>query len=107
MFQFVRETTKESKRECSKKTTKKTMKKVKESATPALWDKDGGENKKSSICILIDWLTTEGNLSDYYGGTDKNGYTNSNRKETYHNLICNMIKQENGMYCVFHHTPYI
>jgi guanylate kinase len=46
--------------------------------TPAIWDKDGTDGKKSSIRILIDWLTTEGNLSDYFGGLDKHGKTNAN-----------------------------
>jgi hypothetical protein len=59
--------------------------------TPAIWDKDGTDGKKSSICILIDWLTTEGNLSDYFGGLDKHDKTNANQKETYHYLISNMI----------------
>jgi hypothetical protein len=72
------------------------MKKGKEHTTPAIWDKDGTEDKKSSIRILIDWLTTEGNLSDYHGGVDKHGNTNANRKETYHNLLAKKIREENG-----------
>jgi hypothetical protein len=39
------------------------------------WDKDRTEHKKSSIDILIDWLTTEENASKYFGGIDKNGKT--------------------------------
>jgi hypothetical protein len=84
-----------------KKPVEVAKKKDKNSGTPALWDKDGTENNKSSIRILIDWLTTEGNLSDYYGGGDKNGYTNSNRKETYHNYLSNKIKAENGAYYMY------
>jgi hypothetical protein len=39
----------------------------------------------------------ESNLSDYFGGLDKHGRTNANRKETYHNLLSKMIQQqENG-----------
>jgi hypothetical protein len=74
----------------------KKNKTVNESVTPAIWDKDGADGKRSSIRILIDWLTTEGNLSDYFGGVDKNGFTNANRKETYHNLLATTIKNENG-----------
>jgi hypothetical protein len=80
----------------SKKNRKNTKKQTVEHVTPAIWDKDGDENKKSSIRILIDWLTTEGNLSDYFGGVDKNGLTNGNRKETYHNLLATKIRNENG-----------
>lgn len=45
---------------------------------------------------MIDWLITEGNLSDYHGGVDKYGNTNANRKETYHNLLAKKIREENG-----------
>ena len=48
------------------------------------WDKDGSSKKKTSMEVLINWLTTEENCSSYFGGVDINGKTNGNRKETYH-----------------------
>ena len=63
------------------------------------WDKDGdGCNKRSSIAILIHWLTTEENCSQYFGGIDANGRTNGLRKEGYHHQIRDIIKEENGTY---------
>jgi hypothetical protein len=60
------------------------------------WDKDGSTNTRSSIQILIDWLTTEENATKYFGGLDKDGRTSSDRKESYHNYISEIIKNENG-----------
>jgi hypothetical protein len=33
----------------------------------------------------------------YFGGLDRNGKTSAYRKEPYHNRICDMIKNKNGM----------
>ena len=60
------------------------------------WDKDRTEDKKSSIDILIDWLTTEENASKYFGGTDKNGKTSGLKKDGYHKIIREKILKENG-----------
>jgi hypothetical protein len=63
------------------------------------WDRDGIEGvTESSSRVLINWLTTEGNLVKYLGGSDKDGRTSSSRKETYHNLIATLIKKENSKY---------
>ena len=67
-----------------------------EYATVQSWDNDGDANKKSSIQILIDWLTTEENASKYFGGLDIEGRTSTARKETYHHHIRDLIKNENG-----------
>lgn len=60
------------------------------------WDQDGNDNKKSSTTILIDWFTTEGNASSYFGGLDADGRTSSDRKEAYHHHIRDEIVKENG-----------
>jgi hypothetical protein len=61
------------------------------------WDRDGTEGvSNSSSRVLINWLTTEGNLVKYLGGSDKDGRTSSSRKETYHNVIASLIKKENS-----------
>ncbi len=60
------------------------------------WEKDGEGSIRSSMEILIDWFTTEENVSKYYGGTDKHGKTNAERKEGYHFSIKDLIEQENG-----------
>jgi hypothetical protein len=66
-------------------------------ATNPNWDKDGVDGvSRCSSKVLIDWLTTEGNAVSYLGGSDKDGRTSSSRKETYHNLLSNMIKKENS-----------
>ena len=52
---------------------------------------------KSSIDILIDWLTTEENANKYFGGLDIDGKTSATRKEAYHHHIRDIIKKENGM----------
>jgi hypothetical protein len=65
------------------------------------WEEDGNEINRSSIKVLLDWITTEENASNYFGGVDKKGKTNSNRKEAYHNHIRDLIKKENGKY-LFH-----
>jgi hypothetical protein len=62
----------------------------------ANWDKDGMNGNKSSISVLIDWMTTEGNMSKDFGGVNKNGKTNGDRKEVYHNRLRDMISAENG-----------
>jgi hypothetical protein len=64
--------------------------------TPPNWDKDGTEKTKSSIDVLIHWLTTEENATRYFGGLDKDGKTSSDRKESYHNRLSDIIKKENG-----------
>ena len=75
---------------------KKDIKEHSEYAVGQTWDNDGDENKKTSIDILIEWLTTEENATSYFGGLDTDGRTSSNRKETYHHRIRNLIKKENG-----------
>jgi hypothetical protein len=60
------------------------------------WDKDGSDVEKSSIELLIDWLTTEENVSKYFGSCDKYGRTQSERRESYHIRIKDLIKKENG-----------
>ena len=66
-------------------------------STASSWENDGdSKGKRSSMIILIDWLTTEENCSKYFGGIDANGRTNGNRKEAYHHHIRDMIKKENG-----------
>ena len=62
------------------------------------WDNNGLENKRSSVEVLIDWFTTKENCFTYFGGLDAEGCTNGNRKETYHYLIRNLIRNENGMF---------
>jgi hypothetical protein len=60
------------------------------------WDNDGGNGKRSSIEVLIDWITTEENCTFYYGGKLKKGQTCGQRKEGYHYLIADEIRKENG-----------
>jgi hypothetical protein len=66
------------------------------------WDKDGGNGKPSSTEILVNWLTTEENASSYYGGVDRRGKTNANRKEQYHKLIAMLIHKTNGKFGYVH-----
>ena len=61
------------------------------------WESDGSLHCKSSIDVLIEWFTTEENSNAYFGGVDKEGKTNANRKEAYHHHIRDLIKKENGM----------
>ena len=68
------------------------------------WDLDGSENKRSSVQVLIDWITTEENCSQYFGGLDADGRTNGNRKDTYHYIIRDLIKIENGE--ILHYKRY-
>ena len=75
---------------------KKTTKVNSEYATAHSWDSDGSETKKSSIEVLIDWITTEEHASSYFGGVDTAGNTNATRKEGYHHQIRDIIKEENG-----------
>ena len=67
-----------------------------EYATISSWDNDGDDTTKSSVAVLIDWMTTEENCSKYFGGLDANGRTSANRKEAYHLYIRDEIKKENG-----------
>jgi hypothetical protein len=60
------------------------------------WDNDGTSNRKSSMEVLIEWITTEENCSNYFGGVNEKGTTNGNRKETYHYHIRDLIQNENG-----------
>jgi hypothetical protein len=60
------------------------------------WEKDGDETKKSSIDLLIDWLTTEENATKYFGGSDKNGRTKGMNKDGYHKVIRKYIMDRNG-----------
>ena len=64
------------------------------------WDNDGKENKRSSIEILIEWITTEENASKYFGGLDIEGKTSATRKEAYHHHIRDIIKNENGEFSI-------
>lgn len=65
-------------------------------ATSCNWENDGDDNKKSSIGVLIDWMSTEENCSKYFGGLDSSGRTNGDRKEVYHLHIRDLIIAENG-----------
>jgi hypothetical protein len=65
------------------------------------WDKDGSSSQRSSIQVLVDWITTEENASSYFGGKNKKGKTNGSRKETHHFEITNKIKNENGEYFIY------
>lgn len=76
--------------------SKKEIKSHSEYAAAQTWDNDGGDSMKSSIDVLIEWLTTEENSTNYFGGVDTDGRTSSNRKETYHHRIRDFIKKENG-----------
>jgi hypothetical protein len=70
-----------------------------QSATPYNWNKDGVPGSvRSSTEILIDWMTTEENITKYYGGLDKNGKTNADRRHHYHLVIKDMIQSENSKY---------
>ena len=75
---------------------KKDTKSHSEYASAQSWDNDGTDTHRSSIDILIGWLTTEENATKYFGGLDTDGRTSSNRKESYHHLIRDLIKNENG-----------
>lgn len=77
---------------------KKPVKTHSEYATTQSWDNDGNESKgiKSSIEVLIEWISTEENSSSYFGGFDPEGKTNATRKEGYHHYIRDIIKAENG-----------
>ena len=69
---------------------------VSEYANSKCWDTDGNEVNRSSIKVLLDWLTTEENASNYFGGVNKKGQTSATRKEAYHHELRVMIKKENG-----------
>ena len=57
---------------------------------------DGNKVNRSSIKVLLDWLTTEENASSYFGGVDNKGQTTATRKEAYHHHLWELIKKENG-----------
>ena len=71
-------------------------KSVSEYSNNKCWDTDGNELNRSSIKVLLDWITTEENASSYFGGVDKKGDTSAMRKEAYHHHIRDLIKKENG-----------
>ena len=71
---------------------------VSEYAATQNWDDDGTTANRSSIKVLLDWLTTEENASSYFGGVDAQGKTNGNRKESYHHYLRELIKKENGTF---------
>ena len=79
---------------------KKDTKGDSEYAQAKSWEGDGSIDRtiRSSIDIMINWLTTEENASKYFGGLDKNGKTNATRKEAYHYHLRDLIKKENGKY---------
>jgi hypothetical protein len=78
------------------------------------WDKDGSSSQRSSIQVLVDWITTEENASSYFGGKNKKGKTTGSRKETHHFEITKVIQKENGEYFInfsyfnayIHPSPY-
>jgi hypothetical protein len=67
------------------------------------WDNDGGNGKRSSIQVLVDWITTEENCTFYYGGKLKKGQTCGQRKEGFHYLIAEEIRKENSKFIVTVH----
>lgn len=75
---------------------KKVDKAQSEYAIAQSWENDGNDLNMSSIDVLIEWLTTEENATNYFGGLDIDGKTSSNRKESYHHIIRDLIKDENG-----------
>ena len=88
---------------CGKRCYNTVMKKIKDNSTitkngqskyekAKSWDNDGNENSKSSIEVLVDWITTEENASKYFGGLDIEGKTSATRKEAYHHHIRDLIK---------------
>jgi hypothetical protein len=81
-----------------------------EKLTPPNWYKDGTDKCKSSIDVLIHWLTTEETATKYFGGLDKDGKISSDRKESYHYGICDIIKKENGkieIYVIYVYNKYV
>jgi hypothetical protein len=66
--------------------------------TKTHWDKDGTSTTRTSIQMLVDWLTTEENSSSYFGGKNSKGQTNGSRRETHHYAIAELIKAENGKF---------
>ena len=73
------------------------------------WEKDGSPTSRTSMMVLVNWISTQENCSSYFGGVDSKGNTSANRKETYHHHIRNLILKENGKnllllsisYCLF------
>jgi hypothetical protein len=66
------------------------------------WDNDGDGIKRSSIRVLVEWLTTEENATQYYGGKGKRKQTSADRKDTYHLKIQQLIKEENGKFLLIY-----
>jgi hypothetical protein len=64
--------------------------------TPPNWDKHGTDKCKSSIDVLMHWLTTKENATKHFVGLDKDVKNSSDRTEFYHNGISAIIKKENG-----------
>ena len=60
------------------------------------WEKDGSPTCRTSMMVLVDWMSTQENCSSYFGGVDSKGNTSANRKDTYHHHIRNLILKENG-----------
>ena len=58
-----------------------------------LWDKDGIDGGKSSLSVLLEWLTTEGNYRKWKGGDKQSGKT----KETICSEIVAIMK-DNGLH---------
>ena len=63
-----------------------------------LWANDGIDGGPSSMSILLDWLTTEGNYSRWKGSETQKGISTwlglkgGVKKETLCTEICNLIK---------------
>lgn len=77
---------------------KKESKGDNEDALAKSWEGDGSAKSgvKSSIDVLINWLTTEENASKYFGGLDIEGRMNTTITESYHYHIGDLIQKENG-----------
>ena len=81
--------------------TSNKSKKKKAAPKTLFWFNDGGPDKRCSERVVVDWLVTEENSKLYFGGKNKKGKTTSNRKDTYHAQITELIKKENGMLIFF------
>jgi hypothetical protein len=65
-----------SRKECKKKSEQAIAStSIDSKLTPPYWDKDSTDKCKSSIDVIIHWLTTEENATKYFGGLDKDGKT--------------------------------
>jgi len=82
---------------CSGKKTKELKQETNKPAADSAdckiaWDNDGPTDQVSSLSILIDWLTTEGNNTKYHGCTKDQSLTEGGvRKSEYQQQICNLI----------------